>query len=69
MKILLKFNPRHHWQNKIEFIRKELLNDTKHMHPELQGLLFTRESISPTEISICKSCHNCLLNNKMPKVA
>jgi hypothetical protein len=39
------------------------------MHLELQGILLTRESISSTEISICKSCHNCLLNNKMPKLA
>jgi hypothetical protein len=69
MKTLLKFNPRHHWQNKVEIIPKELLNDTKHMHPKLQGLLFAKEGISATEIFICRSCHNCLLNNKMPKLA
>jgi hypothetical protein len=69
MKTLLKFNPKHHWQNKVGIIPKELLNDTKHMHSELQGLLLTREGISSTEISICKSCCDCLLNNKMPKLA
>ncbi len=39
------------------------------MHSKLQGLLLTREGISSTEISICKSCCNCLLNNQMPKLA
>jgi hypothetical protein len=42
MKTLLKFNPRHHWQNKVEIIPEELLNNTKHMHPKLQGLLFAK---------------------------
>ncbi len=68
MKTLFKFNPKHHWQNEVEIIPKELLNDTKHMHLELQGLLLAKESILSTEISICKSCHNCLLNNKMSKL-
>jgi hypothetical protein len=45
MKTLLKFNPKHHWQNKGENIPKELLNDTKHMNLELQGLLFAKEGI------------------------
>ncbi len=34
----------------------------------IQGLLLANEGISSTKISICKSCHNCLLNNKMPKL-
>jgi hypothetical protein len=68
MKTLFKFNPKHHWQNEVGIIPKELLNNTKHLHLELQGLLFTREGISSTEISICKCCCNCLLNNKMPKL-
>jgi len=69
MKSLLKFNPRYHWQNKVENFPKELLNDTKYMHPKLQGLLLANEGISSIEISICNSCHNCLFNNKMPKFA
>ncbi len=69
MKTLFKFNWRHHWQNKVEIIPKEWLNNTKHMHPQLQGLLLTKEGISSTKISICNSCHNCLLNNKMLKLA
>jgi hypothetical protein len=36
---------------------------------ELQGLVLPKEGILSTEISICKSCHNCLFNNKMPKLA
>jgi hypothetical protein len=55
MKILLKFNPKHHGQNKVGIIPKELLNDTKHMDLELQGLLFTREGILSIEMSICIS--------------
>jgi hypothetical protein len=39
------------------------------MHPGLQGIQFAKEGISSTKISTCKSCHNCLLNNKMPKLA
>jgi len=69
MKTLLKFNPKHHWQNKVEITPNELLNDTKHMHMELQRLVLAKEGILPTKISICKSCHNCLFNNKMPKIA
>jgi hypothetical protein len=69
MKTLLKFIPRHHWKNKVEIIPKELLNDTKYMHPKLQGLIFVKEGILSIEISICKSYHNCLLNKKMPKLA
>jgi hypothetical protein len=69
MKTLHKFNRKHHWQNKVEIILKELLNNTKHMHMELQGLLLAKEGILSTEIFICKSCHNFLFNNKMPKLA
>jgi hypothetical protein len=36
MKILLKFNPKHHWKNEVEIILEELLNNTKHMHLESQ---------------------------------
>jgi hypothetical protein len=36
---------------------------------ELQGLLLANEGISSTKISMCKSCHNCLFNNKMQKLA
>jgi hypothetical protein len=68
MKTLFKFNPKHHSQNEVEIILKELLNNTKHMHTESQGVLLAKEGILSTEISICKSCHNCLLNNKMPKL-
>jgi hypothetical protein len=68
MKILLKFNPKHHWQNEVEIILEELLNDPKHMHPKSQGIPLAKEGILSTEISICKSCHNYLLNNKMPKL-
>jgi hypothetical protein len=68
LKTLFNFNPKHHWQNKIEIILEELLNDTKYMYLELQGLLLAKEGISSTKISICKSCHNCLFNNKMPKL-
>jgi hypothetical protein len=39
MKILLKMNPKFHFKYDVEFIPKELLNDTKHMHLELEGLL------------------------------
>ncbi len=39
------------------------------MYLELQGLLFAKEGISLIGMSICKYCHNCLLNNKMPKLA
>ncbi len=68
MKTLHKFNLKHHWQNKVEIILKELLNNTKHVHLESQGLLLAKEGILSTKISICKCCHNCLLNNKMPKL-
>jgi hypothetical protein len=39
------------------------------MNLELQGLLFAKEGILWTKISICKSCHNFLLNIKMLKLA
>jgi hypothetical protein len=39
------------------------------MHSKLQGLILAKEGILSTKISICKSCHYCLLNNKMPKLA
>jgi hypothetical protein len=39
------------------------------MHPKLQGLVLAKEGSSSNENYICKSCHNCLLNNKMPKLA
>jgi len=35
MKNLLKMNPKFHFKYDIEFIPKELLNNTKHMHLEL----------------------------------
>jgi hypothetical protein len=45
MKTLLKFNPKHLWENKFGIIPKELLNNTKHMHSDykdyyLQGKVF-----------------------------
>jgi hypothetical protein len=33
MKNLLKMGPNFHFEYNIEFILKELLNDTKHVHP------------------------------------
>jgi len=48
MKHLFKMSPRFHFKYDIEFIQEELLNDTKHMHLELEGLLLSSQGISNT---------------------
>jgi hypothetical protein len=45
MKNLLKMNPKFHFEYDIKFVPKELLNDTKHMHLELEGLLLSNQGI------------------------
>ncbi len=45
MKIILKFNPKHHWRNKFGIIPKEVLLNTKDKHSYykdyyLQGKVF-----------------------------
>ncbi len=56
MIILFKMNPKFYFEYNIEFIPEELLNDTKHMHAELEGLLLSNQGISITEhqFSTCK---------------
>ncbi len=70
MKHLFKMNPIFHFKYDIEFILEELLNDTKHMHLELEGLLLSNQGISNTEhqFSTCKTCYISLKNNKMLKL-
>jgi hypothetical protein len=71
MKKLLKMNPKFHFKYDIEFIPEELLNDTKHMHLEFEGLLLSNQGISTTkhQFSTCKTCYISLKNNKMSKLA
>jgi len=71
MRNLLKMNLIFHFEYNIEFIPKELLNDTKHMHPKLEGLLLSNQGISTIEhqFSTCKTCYISFKNNKMPKLA
>jgi len=59
MRNLLKMNLIFHFEYNIEFIPKELLNDTKHMHPKLEGLLLSNQGISTIEhqFSTCKTCY------------
>jgi hypothetical protein len=70
MKNLLKMNSIFHFKHNIEFNPKELLNDTKHMHPKLEGLLLSNQSISTTkhQFSKCKTYYVSLKNNKMLKL-
>ncbi len=42
-------NPKFHFEYDIEFIPKELLNDTKHVHPKFEGLLLSNQDISTIE--------------------
>jgi hypothetical protein len=71
MKNLLKMNPRFHFEYNIKFIPEKLLNDTKHMHPELEGFLLSNQGISTTkhQFSTCKICYISSKNNKMLKLA
>jgi hypothetical protein len=71
MKILFKMNSRFHFEYNIEFIQEELLNDTKHVHPKLEGFLLSNQGISTTkhQFSTCKTCYISLKNNKMLKLA
>ncbi len=64
-KNLLKMNSKFHFEYDIEFILEELLNDTKHVHPELEGLLLSNQGISTIEhqFSTCKTCCVSLKNN------
>jgi hypothetical protein len=64
-------NPKFHLKYDIEFIRKELLNETKHMHLKLEGLLLSNQGISTIkhQFTTCKTCYISLKNNKMPKLA
>jgi hypothetical protein len=71
MKSLLKMNPIFHFKYDIELNPEELLNDTKHVHPKLEGLLLSNQGISTTkhQFSTCKTYYVSLKNNKMPKLA
>jgi hypothetical protein len=71
MKNLLKKNLIFHFEYNIKFIPKESLNDTKHMHLELEGLLLSNQGISTIEhqFSTCKTCYFFSKNNKMLKLA
>jgi hypothetical protein len=59
MKKLFKMNPKFYFEYNIEFIPEELLNDTKHVHPKLEGLLLSNQGTSTTEhqFSTCKTCY------------
>ncbi len=50
MKKLLKMNLKYHFEYDIEFILKELTNDTRHVQQKLDGLLLTKEDISIPEL-------------------
>jgi hypothetical protein len=69
MKIILKMNPKHHFENEIKFIPYKLTGDIKHVHQELEGLLLSKEGISKIENQFFILCYVCLKNNKMPKLA
>ncbi len=49
MKNVLKMNPNFHFEYDIEFIIEELLNNTKHVHPKLEGFLLPNQGISTIE--------------------
>jgi hypothetical protein len=49
MKNVLKMNPNFHFEYDIEFSIKELLNNTKHVHPKLEGFLLPNQGISTIE--------------------
>jgi len=40
MKTLLKFNPKHHVSNDYNMIPQELIIDTMHIHPKLEGIFY-----------------------------
>jgi hypothetical protein len=49
MKNVIKMNPNFHFEYDIEFILEELLNNTKHVHPKLEGLLLPNQGVSTIE--------------------
>jgi hypothetical protein len=49
MKNVLKMNPNFYFEYDIEFILKELLNNTKHVHPKLEGLLLPNQGLLSIE--------------------
>jgi hypothetical protein len=55
----------------LNFILEELIDDTKHVQQELNGLLLAKEGISTTKLQffICKTWYVSLKNNKIPKYA
>jgi hypothetical protein len=46
MKTLLKFNPKHHVSNDYNTIPQELIINTMHIHPKLEGIFYWNSLIS-----------------------